>query len=322
MENIRVLAAESLGVRSLCCLLENNEQRILIDPGIALGYSRHGLLPHPIQIAVDEIIRANIIKEMKKSTDLIISHFHGDHIPFQKANVYQINLKEVKEYLKNLNVWSKSIEDEPHKFKERAWDLKFNSDHFTAAEGKTIANLTFSQTVFHGEKDSFLGNVMMTKVKLRNKIFVHASDIQFLYSPTVEKIIELKADIVIASGPPLYLPHFDQKMAAEAAENILNLSSEVDILIVDHHLLRSEAGLLYLRELDAKSKNKIISAADFMGINPCLLEARREELYRRFPVADNWHQRYEAGELNTAEYLLQARAKLKNFEDLFKLISK
>jgi hypothetical protein len=111
-------------------------------------------------------------------------------------------------------------------------------------------------------------------------------------------------------------------MAAEAAENILNLSSEVDILIVDHHLLRSEAGLLYLRELDSKSKNKIISAADFMGINPCLLEARREELYQRFPVADNWHQRYEAGELNTAEYLLQARAKLKNFEDLFKLISK
>ncbi|MFW5961466.1 MAG: hypothetical protein ACOCRV_00515 [bacterium] len=320
MENIRVLAAESLGVRSLCCLLENNEQRILIDPGIALGYSRHGLLPHPIQIAVDEIIRANIIKEMKKSTDLIISHFHGDHIPFQKANVYQINLKEVKEYLKDINVWSKSIEDEAHKFKERAWDLKFNSDYFTAAEGKTIANLSFSQTVFHGEKDSFLGNVMMTKVKLQNRIFVHASDIQFLYSPTVEKIIELKADIVIASGPPLYLPHFDQKMTAEAAENILNLSSEVDTLIVDHHLLRSEAGLLYLRELNAKSKNKIISAADFMGIDPCLLEARREELYRRFPVPPDWHQRYEAGLVGTADYLLQARGEISNFEELFQYL--
>lgn len=321
MRNIKILAAESLGVRALCCLVEKGEQKILIDPGISLGYTRHGLLPHPIQIAVDEIIRKNIIKELKKASDIVVSHFHGDHIPFEDANIYQIKLSDVKECLKDTNVWSRSAEDESHKFQERAWDLKFNSTNFTSVEGKSFSDISFSRPVFHGEKDSFLGRVMMTKIKLQDKIFVHASDIQFLYRPTIKKLIKLNPDIVIASGPPLYLSHVDQKMAAEAAENILLLSRKVETLIVDHHLLRSEEGLFYLRELDAESKNKIITAADFMGIKPCLLEARREELYDRFPVSDNWHQKYEAGLVDTKDYLLQARGNISDFEEFYRFIS-
>jgi len=320
MENISILAAESLGVRALCCLVEKDEQKILIDPGISLGYTRHGLLPHPIQIAVDEIIRERIIAELKKATDLVISHFHGDHIPFQEANIYQIKLNNVKKHLKGLNIWSKSVENESHKFQERAWNLKFNSDHFITAENKSAGDLSFSRPVFHGEKDSFLGKVMMTRVKMKDEIFVHASDIQFLYRPTIDRIIELNPDIVIASGPPLYLSHIDQKTAAEAAENILYLSSKVNTLIVDHHLLRSEAGLAYLRKLNVKSNHIISTAADFCGIKPCLLEARREELYQKFPVIDNWHQKYETGDVNTAAYLVQARNKLSNFEELYKYI--
>ncbi|MFP4020556.1 MAG: MBL fold metallo-hydrolase [Halanaerobium sp.] len=317
MGNLKILAAESLGVRALCCLVEKDEQKILIDPGISLGYTRQGLLPHPIQIAVDEIIRENIIKELKEAADIVLSHFHGDHIPFREANVYQIKLEQVKEHLKEKNIWAKSAESDSHKFQERAWDLKFNSTHFTEAEGRSSGVLSFSQPVYHGEEDSFLGEVMMTKVKLEDKIFVHASDIQFFYRPTIEKLIEMQPDLVIASGPPLYLSHVDQEMASKAAENILLLSNEVETLIVDHHLLRSEAGLTYLRELNDKSPNQIISAADFMGIKPCLLEARRKELYQRFPVPADWHQDYEAGLEDTADYLLQAREKLLNFEELF-----
>lgn len=321
MGDISILAAESLGVRALCCLVEKEEQKLLIDPGISLGYSRHGLLPHPIQIAVDEILREKIKLELSSATDLVFSHFHGDHIPFEAANVYQLQLSEIQEYLKDINIWSKSAENESHKFKERAWDLKFNSDHFITAENKSSGDLSFSSPVFHGEKDSFLGKVMMTKIKLQDKVFVHASDIQFLYRPTIKQIIKLKPDIVIASGPPLYLSHLDQKMETEAADNILYLSSRVDTLIVDHHLLRSERGLAYLRELNNKSNNEIISAADFMGVNPCLLEARREELYNKFPVPDKWHQKYEAGEINTFDYLIQAREKLLDFEKLYEIIS-
>jgi len=319
MEEIRILAAESLGVRALSCIVEKEDKKILIDPGIALGYTRHGLLPHPIQIAVDEIIREKIKLELKEAADLVFSHYHGDHIPFSKANIYQLNIRDVREDLNNVRAWTKSLENEPHKFKERAWDLKLNCRTFTPAEGMEVDDMQFTETVPHGEENSPMGRVMMTKIKLNNSIFVHASDIQFLYNPTIEKLLNLSADTVFASGPPLYLPHLNKELASEAADNILYLSSGVETLIIDHHLLRSEAGLFYLRELNEKSNNQIMSAADYMGIPPFILEARREELYERFPVDGDWHQKYEAGIIDTSSYLLRAKNSLPHFEELISL---
>jgi len=53
---IEIIGAESLDVRGLCCFVAVAEQRILIDPGIALGFLRRGQAPHPVQVAVDEVI--------------------------------------------------------------------------------------------------------------------------------------------------------------------------------------------------------------------------------------------------------------------------
>ncbi|HMA58812.1 MAG TPA: hypothetical protein VKN64_00875, partial [Halanaerobiales bacterium] len=69
----------------------------------------------------------------------------------------------------------------------------------------------------------------------------------------------------------------------------------------------------YLRELDRKSPNKIMCAADFMGVKPQLLEARREELYNRFPVNQDWHDRYKEGKVTTQYYLAEARKELQDF---------
>jgi len=55
--HIDILGAESLGVRGLCCVVEAKGRKIVIDPGLALGYQREGLLPHPAQVAVGERIR-------------------------------------------------------------------------------------------------------------------------------------------------------------------------------------------------------------------------------------------------------------------------
>jgi len=74
---IEILATESLGARSLCCLVTAQGQKVLIDPGIALGYTRYGLLPHPLQVAVDERIRHKIVEAWSEATDIVISHFHG-----------------------------------------------------------------------------------------------------------------------------------------------------------------------------------------------------------------------------------------------------
>lgn len=85
---IKILGTESLGVRGLSCVVEVLNRKILIDPGIALGYTRHNLMPHPVQVDVGKNIRNKIIEELKDSTDIVLSHLHGDHIPLFDANPY------------------------------------------------------------------------------------------------------------------------------------------------------------------------------------------------------------------------------------------
>jgi predicted metallo-beta-lactamase superfamily hydrolase len=76
--NVEIIGAESLGVRGLCCFVETKDRKILIDPGVALGYVRHKLLPHPIQIAIDEKVQKRIMDVWNEATDIVLSHFHGD----------------------------------------------------------------------------------------------------------------------------------------------------------------------------------------------------------------------------------------------------
>ena len=88
---IEIIGTESLGVRGLCVVVTVKDRKIIIDPGVALGYSRHGKLPHPFQVAAGAKIRDKIIESLKSATDVVISHYHGDHIPLVNSNPYQLN---------------------------------------------------------------------------------------------------------------------------------------------------------------------------------------------------------------------------------------
>ncbi|MCF7854750.1 MAG: hypothetical protein K9N51_08135 [Candidatus Pacebacteria bacterium] len=62
--NIDILGTESLGVRGLSCWVRAADRRILIDPGVALGYHCRGLLPHPLQVAAGEDVRRAIVDRL------------------------------------------------------------------------------------------------------------------------------------------------------------------------------------------------------------------------------------------------------------------
>jgi len=68
---LEIIGAESLGVRSLCCLVTLPDQHIVIDPGVSLGYVRNGLLPHPYQVAVGRRVRERILEALGNATDAI-----------------------------------------------------------------------------------------------------------------------------------------------------------------------------------------------------------------------------------------------------------
>jgi predicted metallo-beta-lactamase superfamily hydrolase len=144
--------------------------------------------------------------------------------------------------------------------------------------------------------------VLMTRIKEEDTVFVHTSDIQLLDAETVSLILAWRPDVVLAGGPPLYLSWLSTTQRKRAWRNALELACGVDMLIVDHHLLRCEEGLSWLARLSSETGHSVICAADFMERPRCLLEARRVQLYEEMPVPEGWHEAYACGDANTHRY--------------------
>lgn len=301
---LEIIGAESLGVRSLCCRVTLPGRRIVIDPGVALGYVRHGLLPHPIQVAVGRRIREQILHVLAGATDVVFSHFHGDHVPLMAANPYQLPMQALPDSFRELRCWSKSPDDLPGKSRKRFEDLAQRlGPNMRIAEGQTQDQLAFSPAVPHGAPNSDMGSVMMTRVAMDSGVFVHASDIQLLDNKTIDQVIGWQPDIVLAAGPPLYLERLGKIERETAWANAVRLVQHIDAVILDHHLMRSQAGVVWLDRLSAKAGKKVYCAADYMGQPRQLLEAQRAHYYEMLPVPEDWHDDYAKGRVDPDDYL-------------------
>lgn len=311
--DIAILGTESLGVRGLCCFVRTKNRKILIDPGIALGYTRYGLHPHPFQVAVDERIQKKILKRWSRATDIVFSHFHGDHIPLKNANPYQLNISKVENLNTNAKIWTKNPSLLSQTQQKRAKSLFCVLKNETAEpEGKTYGAMTFSKPVFHGEKNGNLGTVMMTRIE-EDCVFVHGSDIQLLNDEAISQILYWKPDIVFVGGPPLYLSNrLSKRQINRAWHNAKILSKEVDVLILDHHLMRSYEGLKWINRLSTETGKRVLCAADFMDKPRMLLEAKRKNLYRDMPVPAGWHKAYAEGKVTTDYYFNRAKELYRN----------
>jgi len=299
---IKIVGAESLGVRGLCCVVETKDRKIVIDPGVALGYRRHGLLPHPIQVAVAERVKVAIEKALEDATDVVISHYHGEHHPMVNANPYQLSADRVAELFKHPRLWAKGMQNIAPGQVHRAKDLAQKVGRaFPASERLSDGCLSFSPPIPHGQQDRG-GTVMMTRIKEGPEVFVHASDIQMLNDEAIEQILAWHPTVVLASGPPIYLPSLTWRKRKAALRRTLMVAREVDTLILDHHLLRSMEGEKWLDWVSSITNHKVICAADFMGRNRNLLEADRVSWYKKIPVPEGWHEAYSKGEADTKAY--------------------
>ena len=300
---IKILGAESLGVRGLACVVTLAHRRIVIDPGVALGYRRHGLLPHPAQVAVGEEIRRQIRAALREATDVVFSHYHGDHIPLPEANPYQLKAAEVAASLQAPRLWGKGTQGlSANMRRRRALLAEVLGKAVPTAEGQHAGPLTFSSAVPHGEPHTHLGTVMMTRIQDDETVFVHASDIQLLDGTAVAIILDWQPDVALVGGPPLYLRRLSGEQRQRAWRHAQALAQGIETLILDHHLLRCEEGLAWLERLSAETGHRVICAADFMERPRCLLEARREQLYEELPVPQGWHAAYARQETDTRGY--------------------
>ena len=171
------------------------------------------------------------------------------------------------------------------------------------AEGQIDGAVQFSMPIPHGHRPEGAVSVMMTRIEEDGLVFVHASDHQFHHEGSIEQILALKPDIVLTSGPALYLGNLSKVQLQNAKRNAIRLSKNVGTLIIDHHVLRSENGLDWIDDIALETGNRVVCAAEFMGKSPLLLEARRALLYEKRPVPEGWHADYVLGKVDVGEYL-------------------
>jgi hypothetical protein len=306
MKDIRItpIAFESLGVRSMCTLLETPDVKVLIDPGVALG-PRFGVLPHPREYEARNRCRARIRENAKRVDLMVISHYHNDHYTPSFTDTVWIgsSTQESREIFQDKTVLLKDIRSMINfSQRHRGWMFQKTSEShvkkFEVADGRTFqygeTELKFSEPVFHGEENSDLGWVIMLTVSRSENKFMYASDVQGPISDRTAKIVlDEKPQFLIMGGPPLYLADFkiDIAVVSHGIENFMRLVELIPSSILEHHLLRAEnwrefAGPVF--EIARRLDHPVKTAAEFASLENNLLEYRRRRLYEEEPPSDEF----------------------------------
>ncbi len=288
---IKLIAFDSMGVRSMATVVETSDVKIFIDPGASLAPRRYGLPPHPIEL--EELsYRLDIIrKELEDSDIVIISHYHYDHYLYhsEDTDYYRGKILLVKHPEQDINR-SQRIRAyvllKKNNVLEKARRIEY-ADARVFRYGETT--IVFSEPVPHGDDGTPLGYVLMTLIVEGDEKFVHTSDVQGPISDRALKILlEWKPTEIVLCGPPTYFAGY--KVPMEIVErglyNMKRLVEESGIryLVVDHHLLRDIDYRLKIRDLLEAAASRsvtVTTAAEYMGFNVRQLEAYRKDLWGR-----------------------------------------
>ncbi len=288
MLKLELIGFDSLGVRSMATAVHTDEGIIFIDPSASLAPWRFSLPPHELEWKrLHEV--ANQIEDILKDTSVvIITHYHYDHHdPGKLIDIELFRGKKViiKDPKNNINV-SQRIRASRflNLIKDRALSIEVADGRLFRFSRITIR---FSNPVPHGVDDR-LGYVIMVSISDGEDTIVFTSDVEGPVNDYVVSFIkENRPRVVIVDGPPTYL--LNSKYPANALEKSLVLNSELlsieglEYLVLDHHLLRDLNYRSFYEAIKSRVKlsrvPRIVTAAEFMGKEPILLESRRRELY-------------------------------------------
>lgn len=279
------IAADSLGTRSMATFIETGDCRICIDPAVSLGPRRYSLPPHPVEYQRMDEHWESIKKYAKEADVLIVTHYHYDHHDPGYPEMYEDKTVLLKHPSENIN---RSQTGRATYFLKQVEGMPEKIEH---ADGKEFSfgntKIRFSEAVFHGT-GSRLGFVVEVCIREGEESFVFTSDVEGPNTKEqTEFVIKENPDIVYLDGPLSYMLgyRYSYESLEQALENMLRILRETDVetLIIDHHFLRD----LKWRERIApvfETRKKVLTAAEFLGVENDLLEARRRELFKEQPV--------------------------------------
>jgi predicted metallo-beta-lactamase superfamily hydrolase len=298
------LAAESLGVRSMCTLVETPDVRVVLDAGVSLCPNRFGLPPHPIEFQTIARLRKRIAEAADKAEAVTISHYHFDHHTPSYED-WLVNWTEANETARQIYKGKRVLMKNPRENinpsqRHRAWMFqKTGGKHaktLEPADAKTFTFgtdtvLRFSEPVPHGPENAALGWVVMAQIKYEGEGFMFAPDVQGpISSHTLDLIKAAKPDVVMVGGPPFYLGGFkvDEGYLQRGLRNLTSLVETSPLTILEHHALRDEdwqRRTSQVFEAARKAGNEVETAAEFAGLESVFLESRRKKLYKEMPIS-------------------------------------
>jgi len=302
------LASESFGVRSMCTLVETPDVKVLLDAGISLCPYRFSLPPHPIEFQTISKLRKKIAEAADKTELVTISHYHFDHHTPSYED-WVVNWTEAEETARqiyqNKTVLLKNPKENINgSQRQRAWTFQKTGGKYAskleAVDGKAFSYggtvIRFSEAVAHGSEDSMLGWVVMATVESGGQRFMFAPDVQGPIScRTLELILKEAPSVIMLGGPPFYLGGFRVEMTQleQGLKNLERIVEAVPIVILEHHALRDESWKQKIAQVYDKASNdrhRLVTAAEYSGIENLFLESKRKQLYRDSPPSTEFKQ--------------------------------
>jgi uncharacterized protein len=305
--SFEIIGAESLGVRSMCCVVKTPDGQFLLDPGCALGPRKGHEIPHPSEYKKIDEITEKIVAKSRDCATIFISHFHHDHFKPRLIDETYIHSSSqiVKDLYSGKNIFLKSQKQHigRHQLSRSKYFKQSISRIATNLSDADFQRFKLGDTTFdvsypvpHGEAGTKLGHVIMARITHGNEHFVFAPDVQ---GPVVEEtmkfILDTNVDALFIGGPPFYLESSLTCFPFDMANRFLTkLHEHVPLVVVDHHCCRDrEKYLDFIKNIKKNSgsiektrEHVLTCGADVMGEEPAFLESCRDELYETDPPSD------------------------------------
>ena len=291
---------ESFGVRSMCTYVETPDVKILLDAGVSLGPNRFSLPPHPKEyVALRE--RRNLMLEIAEKADVVtVSHYHFDHhTPSYTDWASHWSSAEIADRIYGGKiVFTKSYKSKVNPSqRHRGWMFAKTggkkASRLEFADGRTFifgdTSIRFTVPVFHGREGSELGWVLMAIIERDDEKVLFAPDVQGPISKkTLEMILAEELQLAVIGGPPLYLAEFSESREKTdlSIRNLEDIVKQVPTTILDHHILRDEKWRETAQpifDIAATEGHEVMTAAEYLGEEDCLLESKRKALFETEP---------------------------------------
>ncbi len=277
---VRVLASESMGVRSYCTFFENNDISLIIDPGCALGPDRFKLPPHKMEIEALWKSWDVINEHLKKSRIVVITHYHYDHHHYRNFALFRSKIVLLKDYT--------AVNPRQKRRAELFVDLIKGFCEIIPADGKCLnfgdTKIEVTLPLSHGYENEEV-KIVGVYIRDKNTSLFYSSDISGLIEDYLMDFLSGKlVKTLIFDGFPTYL--IDSKLRREFLEeskirlNALIDRCGVETLIIDHHSARDLNWEFHYKEiLNRRDLRFCGNAAAYNGSEPLYLEARRRLIF-------------------------------------------